>query len=310
MVRRLYLALLVAAAAALHPASSPSGSTRLATGSHTCAINTRRSPYPVLQQSPSSKSAAQVVATPNDLPVLLRAEPALVFGGVLLFLLVGNRLFTDDLFNSQSRSDLIGALAPVLIILKALGDIDITPRTAEAVPLTGVAATSWLEPSLAEPVRDELSWAADALLDAIDSCAAVALWIAPRESADGGSDSDDTGSMRQGNGRTLLLRGTLPELPPDKGTAISAGPLLAKAAARKTGAPDYLPALQLLPGRVEFNFFPENSQGVLMLPLTGAAAPGALILAADRQRGFDESDTEWARSIASRVSEALAESRI
>ena len=60
-----------------------------------------------------------------------------------------------------------------------------------------------------------------------------------------------------------------------------------------------------LPGRVEFSYFPENTQGVLMLPLVGET-PGALILAVDRQRGFGEEDIEYARAVAARVAEVVA----
>lgn len=217
----------------------------------------------------------------NQFPILLQAQPALALGSALLLLLVANRLVTADLLNSQSRADLIATVAPVLIVLKALGDLDITPREAEAIPPAGVAG-NWVEPSLSTSQRAELAWAAQALRE-IDSCFAVALW------------RDE---------RTVLLSGTLAQrtqLGPD---AVTAGPLLTKAAGRVNGAPDYLPALQLLPGRVEFGYFPENAQGVLMLPLVGATR-GALLLACDRQRGFGPDEVEWARAIASRVAETM-----
>merc|ERR1711972_410275 len=105
-------------------------------------------------------------------------------------------------------------------------------------------------------------------------------------------------------GRTLLLRGTV-SLNASEGAsqAVVPGPLLEKCMMRKNGAPDYLPALQLLPGRVEFGYFPLMTQGVLMLPFVGS--PGALILAFDRQRGFGEADVAWARSMAGRLGELL-----
>ena len=39
-----------------------------------------------------------------------------------------------------------------------------------------------------------------------------------------------------------------------------------------------------------------------MLPLSGDT-PGALLLAADRQRGFGEEEIAWAKAVASRVGE-------
>ena len=216
-----------------------------------------------------------------ELPLLLRAEPALAIGSALLLLLVANRLVTSELLNSQSRADLIATIAPVLIILKALTDLDITPKVEEAVPPMGTPG-EWVEASLPAGARAEVEWAAETLLG-IDSCCAVALW------------RDE---------RTLMLRGTLGRSVTPGSDAISAGPLLTKAAARVNGAPDYLPALQLLPGRVEFNYFPDNAQGLLMLPLVGATR-GALLMACDRKRGFGPDDVEWARAVAARVAERL-----
>ena len=240
------------------------------------------SPWPQHANAPAVLMRAPAdVAPPVEEPLLLRANAGLAVGGVLLTLLVGNRLFTDELLNSQSRADLIGAVGPVLIILKALGDLDITPVEKEAVPPAGVLG-EWVEPSLPEAVRTELGWASSALLE-MNGCTTVALWR---------------------DGRTVMLRGVLPSRTVPGPDAVAPGVLLSKAAARTNGAPDYLPALQLLPGRVEFSYLPENAQGVLMLPLTGETR-GALLLACDRQRGFGPDDVEWARAIAGRVAESL-----
>ena len=220
-----------------------------------------------------------VVPVPK-LPLLLQAEPALLLGGTLLFMLLGNRFLTDDLLNSQSRADLIATVAPVLIVLKALSDLDITPREAEPVLLDGVD-TEWIDPDVDAKTSKELSWAAESLMDT-EACAAVAIWR---------------------SGRTILLRGTLPAAASAgaPGESIAPGPLLTKAMERRSAAPDYLPALQLLPGRIEFDYLPSATQGVLMCPLT--SCKGALILACDRQRGFTPEDIAWARAVAGRLSE-------
>ena len=267
---------------------------------------------------PLLRAESQPPAPAFSLPPLLQPELGIAGGLSLMMLLVGNRLFTPDLLNSQSRADLIATVGPVLIVLKALSDLDITPKEADPVPLLGTQA-SWVDPSLPTAVRAELEWAAETLL--VAPCAAVALWR---------------------DGRTLLLSGTLSaSAASGEASAVAAGTLLTKAAARKNGAPDYLPALQLvsaaspplpppaavahctpeplcrpshvichllcsqLPGRVEFSYFPENTQGVLMLPLVGET-PAALILAVDRQRGFGEEDIEYARAVAARVAEVVA----
>ena len=213
-----------------------------------------RAPTCVPMRAPVPVASAPVS---KELPILLRAEPAMAVGSALLLLLVGNRLVTSELLNSQSRADLIAVIAPVLIILKALGDLDITPREAEAVPAAGQPC-DWVEPSLPAAARAELGWAAQACLG-MGACTSVALWRGER---------------------TLLLRGTLPRsvVAAAGPGAVVPGPVLSKVAARLNGAPDYLPALQLLPGRIEFSYLPENAQGVLMLPLTGSTR-GALLLA-------------------------------
>jgi len=241
-------------------------------------LSARAAPLVLAERSPSS------AATPAALPWLLQAEPAMAIGVGLLLLLLANRLVTDVLLNSQSRADLIATVAPTLIILKALGDLDITPREAESIVLTG-EQFAWIDPSLPAAAREELEWAAESLL--VGACATVALWR---------------------GGRTLLLRGVLPSGVTAAGAApegaIVPGPLLTKAASSRSGAPDYLPALQLLPGRLEFSYLPEDTQGVLMLPLSGDAE-GVLVLGSDRQRGLSEEDVAWARAVAGRLAEAL-----
>lgn len=230
-----------------------------------------RCPPPLLAASPPPRSP------------LLNPEVSLGVGVAILLLLVTNRLFTEDLLNSQSRADLLAAVAPALIVLKALGDLDITPKEAEAVPLDG-APTAWVEPGLPDAARRELEWAADSLF-ATTPCAALALWR---------------------DGRTLLLRGTLPSrVAAAPAGAVVPGPLLSKTMTKKSGAPDSLPSLQLLPGRVEFGYFPAATQGVLMVPL-GGGVPGALVLGADRKLAFKDDDVAWARAVATRCGEALS----
>ena len=230
--------------------------------------------------SVSMRAGEPPPSSTTSLPLLLRPESGLAVGSSLLLLLVFNRLFTDTLLNSQSRADLIATVAPVLIVLKALADLDITPREAEPTALDGVNI-AWVEPSLTPDAQREVEWAADTLI-ANPACAALALW------------SED---------RTLVLRGTVPAAAAESpAAAVEPGTLLSKCMQRVNGAPDYLPALQLLPGRVEFSYFPSAAQGVLMLPLVGERR-GALILACDRQRGFKEADVSWARAVAARLSE-------
>ena len=96
------------------------------------------------------------------LPSLSSPEVALVAGSVLLSVLVANRLFTEELLNSQSRADLIATVGATVLLLEALTRLDITPREADSVPLDG-GEVAWVDPALPAAQRRELDWAADAL---------------------------------------------------------------------------------------------------------------------------------------------------
>lgn len=96
------------------------------------------------------------------LPSLSSPEVALVAGSVLLSVLVANRLFTEELLNSQSRADLIATVGATVLLLEALTRLDITPREADSVPLDG-GEVAWIDPALPAAQRRELDWAVDAL---------------------------------------------------------------------------------------------------------------------------------------------------
>jgi hypothetical protein len=203
-------------------------------------------------------------------------------GSFLLFALVANRLATDDLLNSQSRADLIATIAPVLLTLDALNNLDITPKEADVVELAGTRVL-WTEPSVEGGARRELEWAAGTLMECL-GCTSVAVWLS--------------------NGATISARGLFTgAAAAAPASAVQPGPLLTKCAASTSGAPEYLPALQLLPGRVEFSYFPEDTQALLMLPL--GSQKGAVVLGANRKRAFASADVQWARAIAARLGTTL-----
>mmetsp|Transcript_20024 Transcript_20024/g.40811 ORF Transcript_20024/g.40811 Transcript_20024/m.40811 type:complete len:232 (+) Transcript_20024:173-868(+) len=215
-------------------------------------------------------------------------EVALGVGSALLLILVANRLFTEELLNSQSRADLIATIAPTVLLLEALTRLDITPREAEAVPLDG-SEVAWIDPSLPPTQLRELEWAADALTSCLP-VSSLAIWR---------------------DGRTLALRGTLSARVAADATAYAQaaapGPLLQKCLDSKSGAPDYLPSLQILPGRFEFDYFPAATQAVLLVPLPGGGGGGALVLGAAQARAFKEDDVAWARTVATGLGAWMSE---
>ena len=205
-------------------------------------------------------------------------------GSALLLALVANRLATPELLNAQSRADLIAVAAPVFVALEALTRLDITPKEADQVQLSG-QPIHFNAPSLDQNRNSELEWATQTICDCL-RCSSLA--ILHRE-------------------QTLLLRGrfaTGAAAEPELQQLIVPGPILKKCMQSKSGAPDYLPALQLLPGRIEFGYFPEETQGVLILPFDSGR--GAVIIGADRVRQFKASDIEWTRAVVSRIASSVS----
>ena len=226
-----------------------------------------RCPPPLLAASPPPRSP------------LLNPEVSLGVGVAILLLLVTNRLFTEDLLNSQSRADLIATAAGVVICLGALSNLDIEPRAAEPVALAG-ERVDWVDPAVAPERRRELAWAA-AQLSAVEGCASVLVW-------DGARTVAARGLVRGGGGG-------------DPGATVVAGPLVKLAVGRASGRPEYLRALQILPGRIEFSYLPEETQALLILPTAAGAGGGAVIVGADRQRAFGEDAVRRCAAIATEI---------
>ena len=82
---------------------------------------------------------------------------------------------------------------------------------------------------------------------------------------------------------------------------VVAGPLVKLAVGRASGRPEYLRALQILPGRIEFSYLPEETQALLILPTAAGAGGGAVIVGADRQRAFGEDAVRRCAAIATEI---------
>ena len=87
---------------------------------------------------------------------ILRSETlSIVLGSVLLLALVCNRLFTENLYDSQARTDLIAVLSAGGLLLNGISLQDITSKEADVVQISGerywyifdtelIETTSWL----------------------------------------------------------------------------------------------------------------------------------------------------------------------
>jgi Cofactor assembly of complex C subunit B, CCB2/CCB4 len=199
---------------------------------------------------------------------ILRLMP-LAVGGLGSFLLLANRLLTPELTNSQSRSDVLGVILSAVLILSGLLWQRVQPRSPEAVELIGQDVFD-LNADLPEWLRVELAWASHSLL-ANTATRSVVVWYADQ---------------------TLLRRGIMGSRP-----QVQPGTILNRAL--ETAKPVYLVALKLYPGRIEFDYLPENTQGVICQPL---GHKGAIILAANAPRSYTQQDEAWIAAIADKLS--------
>ncbi len=202
---------------------------------------------------------------------VLRLMPLVVggLGGTLLFI---NRLLTPELTNSQSRSDALGVIISAVLILAGLLWQKVQPRSPDAVELIGQEVFD-LSTDLPEAVKLELAWASHTLL--VNTVTqSVVVWY---------------------GGQTILRRGVMSER-----SQVQPGLILKRVL--ETEKPIYLVALKIYPGRLEFDYLPENTQGVICQPL---GREGAVILGANAPRSYTQQDEAWIAAIAHKLTVTL-----
>lgn len=203
---------------------------------------------------------------------VLRLLP-IVVGGLGSVLLLLNRLLTPELTDSQARSDVLGVILCALLILTGLLWQQVQARSPDAVQLIGEEGFE-LAPDLPDPVKNELAWASLMILTNTATRSLV-VWY---------------------EGKVLLRRGILgtnPEVKP--------GAILQRVLTKQK--PVYLVALKLYPGKIEFDYLPENTQGVICQPI---GDKGALILGANAPRSYTQQDETWIAGIADKIEVTLS----
>lgn len=207
-------------------------------------------------------------ADPNR---VLRLLPIVVgiLAGLLLLL---NRLLTPELTDSQARSDALGVILSALLILTGLLWQQIQPRLPDRVQLAGEEGFE-LASDLPEVVKTEFAWASHLLLTNTVTKSLVLYY----------------------QGKVLLRRGILGVNP-----AIKPGPILQRVLDQQK--PVYLVNLNLYPGKIEFDYLPENTQGVICQPIGNQ---GALILGANAPRSYTKQDEQWIEGIADKLENTL-----
>ncbi|MEL7494451.1 MAG: cofactor assembly of complex C subunit B [Cyanobacteria bacterium J06554_11] len=191
-------------------------------------------------------------------------------GGTLLFL---NRLLTPAVSAAQSRADALGVILSAVLILTGLLWQRIQPKLPESVVLDGterLVANFRTTPA----VKTELAWASHLMLTNTATRSVVVYH----------------------DGQVLLRRGVLG--PQRK---VKPGAIVQRVLTKQT--PVYLVNLPLYPGRVEFDYLPQNTQGLICQPL---GAKGVLILGANAPRSYTQQDEVWIAGVADKIADTLA----
>ena len=196
-----------------------------------------------------------------------------VVGGLAGILLLTNRMLTPQLTQSQARSDAVGVILSAVLILTGLLWQQVQPRSPDAVDLIGEQGFELL-PGLPDEVKTELAWASHLLLTNTVTRSLVVFY----------------------QGKVLLRRGVLavnPEVKP--------GAILIRVLEKQK--PVYLVDLKVYPGRIEFDYLPENTQGVICQPIGNQ---GVLILGANAPRSYTKQDENWIEGIADKLANTLS----
>ncbi|PSB21249.1 cofactor assembly of complex C subunit B [Phormidesmis priestleyi ULC007] len=204
---------------------------------------------------------------------VLRQLPIVVgtIAGILLF---ANRLLTPSLTDSQARSDALGIILSALLILTGLLWQRVQPRTPESVELVGEQGFELL-PDLPDAIKTELAWASHLLLTNTVT-KSIVVWH---------------------RGKILLRRGIL-----SPKVEVKPGAILQRVLDKHKAV--YLVALSIYPGRFEFDYLPENTQGVICQPI---GTEGILILGANAPRSYTSQDENWVAAIAEKLDNTLSQ---
>lgn len=204
---------------------------------------------------------------------VLRQMPIAV-GVIAGILLLTNRFFTSTLTDSQARSDALCVVISAVLILTGLLWQRVQPRTPESVELIGKEGFD-LAPNLPDPVKTELAWSSHMLLTNTVTRSIVVLH----------------------RGNVLLRRGVL-----SPNAEVKPGAILQRVLDKHK--PVYLVALSVYPGRIEFDYLPENTQGVICQPI---GTEGVLILGANAPRSYTRQDENWVAAIAEKLDNTFAQ---
>jgi Cofactor assembly of complex C subunit B, CCB2/CCB4 len=212
----------------------------------------------------------------NDPNRIVRLVPLWV-GGIAGTLLLLNRVLTPELTDSQARSDVMGVILTAVLVLTGLLWQQVQPRQPDSVILEGEAGFELL-PELPESLQTELAWASHLLLTNTVTRSIIVYY----------------------QGRVLLRRGILAPK-----SEVTPGVILDRVLAKQQAI--YLVDTKVYPGRIEFDYLPPNTQGIICQPL---GSQGVLILGANAPRSYTKQDEAWIEGIADKLADSLADSEM
>ncbi len=183
-----------------------------------------------------------------------------------------NRVLTPELTDSQARSDALGVILTAVLVLTGLLWQQVQPRQPDRVTLEGKDGFE-LSPNLSESLQTELAWASHLLLTNTVTRSIIVYY----------------------QGQVLLRRGILAP----KAT-VTPGVILDRVIAKQKAI--YLVNTKIYPGRIEFDYLPANTQGIICQPL---GSQGVLILGANAPRSYTKQDEAWIEGIADKLTNSL-----
>jgi hypothetical protein len=202
---------------------------------------------------------------------ILRLVP-LGAGGVAGTLLMLNRVLTPELTDSQARSDAVGVILTAVLILTGLLWQQVQPRQSDSVILEGESGFE-LSPTLPDSIQTELAWASHLLLTNTVTRSILIYY----------------------QGQVILRRGILAPK-----AEVTPGAILDRVLTKQKAI--YLVDTKVYPGRIEFDYLPPNTQGIICQPL---GSQGVMILGANTPRSYTKQDEVWIEGIADKLANSL-----
>ena len=159
-----------------------------------------------------------------------------------------------------------------VLILTGLLWQQVQPRQPDSISLEGTAGFDLLS-TLPDALKTELAWASHLLLTNTVTRSIIIYY----------------------QGQVLLRRGILAPK-----ADVTPGVILDRVLTKQKAI--YLVDTKVYPGRIEFDYLPANTQGIICQPL---GAGGVMILGANAPRSYTKQDEAWIEGIADKLANSL-----